>query len=166
MTTNYCEKKCCVYTTIPYKTVEWNSNDGWMEPEQKIKKSGAFIYDGNTKKILLVQSRGQFFGCPKGSLNPGETVLECAIREVKEETGIDFEEKDIKGEFLIKGKAMYYLLDIPEKKLLPQDHIKDNDANSIGYFFIDCIRDLIKSGKFSINLHCKLLIKKVFDIDI
>jgi 8-oxo-dGTP pyrophosphatase MutT (NUDIX family) len=50
----------------------------------------AIIYQGS---ILLVHPANaswqrQPFGIPKGGIEPGESYLECAIREVKEETGI------------------------------------------------------------------------------
>jgi 8-oxo-dGTP pyrophosphatase MutT (NUDIX family) len=58
-------------------------------PPTKLKKAGSFVYTSKKQKILLVQSRGQMWGPPKGSIQPNEEPLECAIREVKEETGLD-----------------------------------------------------------------------------
>lgn len=41
-------------------------------------------------EILLIKpNRSNTWGIPKGHLEPGETLEECAIREVFEETGID-----------------------------------------------------------------------------
>lgn len=50
----------------------------------------AIIYQGS---ILLVHPANaswqrQPFGIPKGGIEPGEDYLDCALREVKEETGI------------------------------------------------------------------------------
>lgn len=44
-------------------------------------------------EILLVKqfSKKGNWGVPKGHINPGETIEKCAIRETKEETGIDVE---------------------------------------------------------------------------
>lgn len=40
--------------------------------------------------IFLIKSRsGGYWGFPKGKPNPGETPKESAIRELKEETGLD-----------------------------------------------------------------------------
>ena len=44
----------------------------------------------NDEKILLVeQVNSGTYNFPKGHMNPGETEIETAIREVKEETNLD-----------------------------------------------------------------------------
>lgn len=54
---------------------------------------GAVVYrkDGNGTSVLLVKQAGQHpgWGIPKGHVEPGESYLATALREVKEETGID-----------------------------------------------------------------------------
>ena len=52
------------------------------------------------KEILLVKTVKGYYGFPKGHMEKGETKLETAIREVKEETNIDIEIVDSK-EFLL-----------------------------------------------------------------
>ncbi len=41
-------------------------------------------------KVLLIQHRGfeQYWSCPKGHVEPNETRIEAAYRELKEETGL------------------------------------------------------------------------------
>ena len=43
--------------------------------------------DSNPLKVLLMKRNG-FWDIPKGKLEKGESIEECAIREVEEETGI------------------------------------------------------------------------------
>lgn len=89
-----CNNKCCNYKVMPYTKnfpIQYQKNK-----DIKIRKAGSFIYNNNSKKVLLVQSRGQMWGSPKGSLKDFEEPLECAIREVKEETGIDLDKRIIK----------------------------------------------------------------------
>ncbi len=43
---------------------------------------------GNEVKFLLVKHNDGHWGFPKGHLNDGETELDCAKRELEEETGI------------------------------------------------------------------------------
>lgn len=54
---------------------------------------GAVVYKKDQDKtlVLLVQQSGSIsgWGIPKGHMEPGETYIKTAIREVKEETGID-----------------------------------------------------------------------------
>lgn len=53
---------------------------------------GAVVWRDNegVKEILLIKqfSYKDSWGIPKGRMNEGETFEECAVREVKEETGI------------------------------------------------------------------------------
>lgn len=46
-------------------------------------------YHGNTELLLIKHANGGHWSFPKGHVEPGETETETAIREVKEETGID-----------------------------------------------------------------------------
>ena len=51
------------------------------------KSCGAIIFNEN--KVLVVKQTSGFYGFPKGHVEIGETEKETAIREVKEETGLD-----------------------------------------------------------------------------
>jgi ADP-ribose pyrophosphatase YjhB (NUDIX family) len=156
-----CSDNCCIFKITPYKQVKWN-NDNWKNPSNRITKAGGFVIDPSTSKILLVQSRGQMWGPPKGTMQDNETVEECAIREVYEETGISLHTSQFLTSTVVKNKAIYYNVELQEAEINPQNHIKDNDANGIGWFSINCLNDLIKEGKISVNQHCKFLIKKFF----
>jgi hypothetical protein len=161
---NYCDSKCCNYKVIPYdKKVPFDIN---KNKDMKIKKAGSFIYDSFSKKVLLVQSRGQMWGCPKGTLKDYENPLDCAIREVKEETGIDIEEKELSDYIIMNSKVQYYLFEMKENNVYIQNHIEDNDANGIGWFNIHCLEILVYKGIININQQCRMLIKKVFSKDI
>ena len=157
-----CDHDCCNYKITPYKQVKWSNGDGWKSNTGKIVKAGSFIIDPTTSKILLVQSRGQLWGPPKGTIQDEETYEQCAIREVFEETGITLDPKIFLGHTLVKNKALYYTSELKENEIEPQNHIKDNDANGIGWFNINCLNELIESNKINLNQHCKILIKKFF----
>ena len=163
-----CNNQCCAYTITPYQHVPYYPFHSHTQSETRIKKAGSFMYDKQNNKILLVQSRGQMWGPPKGSIQDNENPLECALREVKEETGIDIKETELNGSITIKTKAMYYFMDVNMEHyhVEPQSHVKDNDANGIGWFNVDCLNELIESGQISINQHCRILIKKIFNKDI
>lgn len=59
---------------------------------------GIIIKKGN--KILLLKRKGAHgegeWALPGGYLDFGEALRECAVREVKEETGLDINQKDLK----------------------------------------------------------------------
>ncbi len=54
---------------------------------KKEKSCGAVIIEGN--KVLLVHQTNDFWSFPKGHIENNETEPETAIREVKEETGLN-----------------------------------------------------------------------------
>lgn len=49
--------------------------------------AGGGIVENEEKKILFQLRRGKW-DLPKGKLDEGETIEECAVREVEEETGL------------------------------------------------------------------------------
>lgn len=51
-----------------------------------IKKAGCILINVENKEIALV-CRNEEYSFPKGHLERNETLIECAIRETKEETG-------------------------------------------------------------------------------
>lgn len=61
-----------------------------MSNKQKLKSAGLAIFYKN--KLLLCHQRGrkpnEGYGIPKGLIDEGETILQAAIRETKEEVGI------------------------------------------------------------------------------
>ncbi|MDR0197265.1 MAG: NUDIX domain-containing protein [Oscillospiraceae bacterium] len=56
------------------------------------KSCGAVVYrkyHGNTEILLVRHVRSGYWSFPKGHIEKGENEVETAIREIKEETGID-----------------------------------------------------------------------------
>ncbi len=53
-----------------------------------------FAHDGGAWRYLLVHPSGAYnrrapWSLPKGLVDPGESLEECAVRETREETGVD-----------------------------------------------------------------------------
>ena len=152
--TNYvCDNMCCNIITCfsIYKTFHKRNN----------KKAGIFIYDPSEDRVLLVQSSGLYWGPPKGTLEEtlGETILECAIREVKEETGLLISPQELKGELKIKNKITYFYC---ERKTCTVEiqKMEGNDANGITWIKLPCLIDLVKNKKMLINKHCQIACNK------
>jgi 8-oxo-dGTP pyrophosphatase MutT (NUDIX family) len=51
-----------------------------------IDAGGGVVYNENDE-VLLILRRGKW-DLPKGKLDPGESIIDCALREVIEETGL------------------------------------------------------------------------------
>lgn len=57
-----------------------------------VRASGALVWRRNGRKIeVLIVHRPKYndWSFPKGKLKDGETIRECCVREIKEETGVD-----------------------------------------------------------------------------
>lgn len=59
-----------------------------MPKSEPVSAAGGVVYkkDGNDPQVLLIFRRG-VWDLPKGKLEDGETIRQCAVREVAEEIG-------------------------------------------------------------------------------
>jgi ADP-ribose pyrophosphatase YjhB (NUDIX family) len=159
METYKCPKGCCTIKIKPYTTAK----DPLEKFRRRRRKAGVFIYDPETDKVLLVQSRGHLWGPPKGTLNYAETERLCAVREVKEETGIKISDDDFTRAIKIRNRAIYFYMEKPECYVEVQNHIRDNDANGVGWIKPDCLVKCIENGNISLSQHCRLVFKRFMD---
>lgn len=150
-----CPNGCCTIKIKPYKKI----NAPFENFQKQRKKAGVFIYDPKKDKVLLVQSRGNFWGLPKGTIQSGETEIECAIREVKEETGLSITDNFTKV-VKIYNKGIYFYMEMEECDVNVQDHIYGNDANGICWIKLKCLEKCIENGDISLNKHCQIVFKK------
>lgn len=60
-------------------------------PAAPVLAAGALVWrlvDGEPLVLLVERTQHRDFSLPKGKLDPGETLPECAVREIEEETGL------------------------------------------------------------------------------
>ena len=60
----------------------------WQSFKWSVPTFGAVLFDSRLEQVVLVRSLRGSWGFPKGKLQEEETGVECAAREVLEETGI------------------------------------------------------------------------------
>ena len=157
--TFYCPNKCCQIKIKPHI----NSISVYKK-YYPTNKSGIFIYDPKNTKILLVQSNGNLWGIPKGTVKKEEASISCALREVYEETGLVFNENDISKTITIYNNCKYFYIEKSFCDVFVQNNPNNNDANGIAWIKIDCLRKFIINGNIEINCHTRILLKKFLDI--
>ena len=121
-----CQNNCCNYSCNKSLCV-FNKT---MNKRIFYKKAGIFILDPITNKILLVQSHNNRWGPPKGTVKPHETIKQCAIREVEEETGIRLSVNMInENNKFMYNNANYYYLELLEQDVTTDNPMQDNEIN-------------------------------------
>lgn len=77
-------------------------------------RAGCIIVKGN--RVLLVQAyKSKVWSFPSGKIEIGETPLECAVRETKEEVSFDVSKYIKHDRFVTNGNTtLYIILDVPK----------------------------------------------------
>ncbi len=91
-------------------------------------RAGGIILDGQQNLLIVYGKPSQKWGVPKGVLNPDESFLAGALREIREETGLCLEPESIeKLVFWGVNRARLYILRVDETK----PELKPKDENEI-----------------------------------
>jgi len=71
---------------------------------EKVKSCGFVIYREKPQRSILLMKHPKRWDLPKGHVDDGETNLECALRELHEETGIERKHLRIEEGFKYKDR--------------------------------------------------------------
>ncbi|MDB5232726.1 MAG: hypothetical protein JWN76_3531 [Chitinophagaceae bacterium] len=104
-------------------------------------KAGGGLVQNEHGQVLLIHRRGHW-DLPKGKLDDGETIEECALREVEEETGLKnimlkkmitiTIHEYIENDQPVKKETTWFLMKVTgEQKLSPQREEDITDARWI-----------------------------------
>jgi 8-oxo-dGTP pyrophosphatase MutT (NUDIX family) len=128
-----------------------------------IQAGGGFVVSPSNK-ILMIFRKGKW-DLPKGKLDEGEKIAECAVREVKEETGIKklklgkllgltYHTYKENGRHILKESHWFMMQAEKEEALSPQTEediaeckwVSFDDVNAYKPNAYDSIRDVLELG--------------------
>lgn len=137
----------------------------------KVLKAGCILLNKETKQIGLVfRPKRNDYSFPKGHLEEGETLHQCAIRETEEETGRKchiVSEKICKNSYISSlGEDVdnYFYLAIddgPSDKLIPEDLQEKLEWKSLGEVENTLTYDNLKEVWNSVKMHIAKELKDV-----
>jgi len=70
----------------------------------ELKSCGFLIVRGDPVREFLLMRHTDRWDLPKGHVDAGETLMQCALRELHEETGITADDIEISGDFRFDSK--------------------------------------------------------------
>lgn len=92
--------------------------------QKNIRRVGGIVFDKNTNLLIVYGKKSKKWGLPKGHIEGSESLYHGALREIKEETGINLdaiEEQDVKYINISKARLYIFHLDDEQPELCPQD---------------------------------------------
>lgn len=121
-------------------------------------KAGGGIVRNEQGEILLILRKGKW-DLPKGKLDAGETIEECAVREVKEETGlslvtlekpagITYHSYVEKGTRMLKESHWFEMTSDSAQKLIPQT---EEDISEIKWVAKEDLSEYLKNSYATIE---------------
>ncbi len=135
-----------------------------MENRKKETSCGCVIFDKKThSKVLIVYEKNRnFWGFPKGHIEEGETEQQTALREVKEEVGIDvkilddqcrYKTNDIIKDKQIDKTSIFYIgepLEENEKVVNQEAEIEDSKwvpvEEAVDIITFDDMKEILKKA--------------------
>lgn len=125
--------------------------------------AGGIVFNDKGEVLLTKHSQNKHWSFPKGLIDPGQTTKEAALREVKEEGGVEAEIIDKAGYskyvYTFNGEKIFKVVTYFLMKYVQGD-IKDHDfeVEESGWYKIE---EALKQLSFSQD---KELLKKALEI--
>lgn len=159
----FCLRKCC-----ELKFVNSDVCDSSVYKEN-IPNYGAGVCVITPEGILVSQAHHLYWGLPKGIIENNESIMQCALRELEEETGLVISSRQLnKFVFSFRYKDMNRKVTIffmISKNIIElQQNCAFSDSTGYGFIKPLCILELYYSGKIKINYFTRVLLKLLFGL--
>ncbi len=116
--------------------------------------SAATIVINKDNKILLINGPKRGWEMPGGQVEEGESLKDAAIRETKEESGIDIEVEKFCGIFQNVSGSICNTLFLC--KPVGGELTTSSESLEVGYFSIDDALKMVKWGNFKQRIESSL----------
>lgn len=142
-----------------------------MSEERYSLRCAVYMFFVKNNKMFLLRRKNTGwedgkYGVPAGHLEPNETVLQAAIRETKEEAGIDIDKDDLQLVHTMhrKDNANYIDLFFNVKKWHQEPFLAETDkADDAKWFPIDKLpQNTLKHQKIAFENHQKNILFSEF----
>ena len=158
---------CCRITTMTYCCPEDGPDSKprtltFVKPLPDVKAGVILIYKN---KVLIVQSKGNKWGFPKGGLKPGENFIQGAKREIKEETSLDIDLTETDRLLRSFNDTIMYYKKLPQKPQIRISYIVENgeDCTGIGWVRLSCLKkQVVEKGPAMFNSSLRKFVKHYF----
>ena len=115
-----------------------------------VRKAGGIIFNKDLDKVILVLNRLSYqkgenkWGLPKGHIEKNEKINICAMREIKEETGLDL--KLLSYHRCIKiNNSYYFVIVLNTNKEISLKAIDEDEIIFTKWFNLEQIKNLNKN---------------------
>ena len=119
-------------------------------PTRVVPAASAVITDEDGRLLLAKRTDNTLWTIPGGTMKPGETIAETAVREVKEETGLDVEVVSLVGIYSNPNHVVEYSDGEVRQQFsvcfacryLGGELATSDETSEVGYFSPDELEDM------------------------
>ena len=119
-------------------------------PTRLVPAASAVVADDAGRLLLAKRTDNELWTIPGGGMKPGETIAETAIREVREETGIDVEVATLIGIYSNPRHVVEYSDGEVRQQFsvcfacqpVGGEPTPSDETSEVGYFSLDQIRTM------------------------
>lgn len=150
-------------------SIDGNTEENWtnFQSNYKIVEAAGGLVQNQKGEWLFIH-RNDLWDLPKGKLEKGESIGECAVREVAEECGIEepeiikplnttYHTYTLKGQRILKPTYWYLMISSDESELIPQTEegidvvkwVPTNEAKQLASSSFGSIKQVVEEGLLS-----------------
>ncbi|MEK4299455.1 NUDIX domain-containing protein [Oceanobacillus sp. FSL W8-0428] len=121
-----------------------NKSETFTPPKHIVSAATIVLNDNN--ELLLIKGPRRGWEMPGGQVEEGESLKEAAIRETKEESGIDVEVLKFCGIFQNVDRSICNTLFLA--KPIGGEFTTSSESLDVGFFPVEQALEMVKNGNF------------------